>query len=319
MHRGFDLGQAIEDEERAIDGPSVEIRVGNQRPDVAIVHMRMVVVVVVIVGMVRMAIAVGLFALWFALDPDPAAIWREFVIGDFNRDQLPDLAVTTSNPWQVVIYRGTTGGQFAVVDKLAAERFARVISANFNRDPLPDLAIINEFRVSAFLNGGNGFLPITLPGLPFNTSAGVAEDFNLDGITDLAFCSRERAAWSASGPITGGGARWRTGPLEDRGVPWNWAGRKPGPQLFEPACGTPRGSGMATNAGRSRFSLPRAYVTQAPRLGNPSSTDPVERKFSAGPWVLDLAVIEWMKLMSSARPARLGSKSLIILPHSPRG
>ncbi|HNG34027.1 MAG TPA: FG-GAP-like repeat-containing protein, partial [Blastocatellia bacterium] len=118
---------------------------------------------------------------------------REFVIGDFNRDQLPDLAVTTSNPWQVVIYRGTTGGQFAVVDKLAAERFARVISANFNRDPLPDLAIINEFRVSAFLNGGNGFLPITLPGLPFNTSAGVAEDFNLDGITDLAFCSRERA------------------------------------------------------------------------------------------------------------------------------
>jgi 4-amino-4-deoxy-L-arabinose transferase-like glycosyltransferase len=28
------------------------------------------------------AIALGLFALWFVLDPDPAAVWREFVVGE---------------------------------------------------------------------------------------------------------------------------------------------------------------------------------------------------------------------------------------------
>ena len=28
------------------------------------------------------ALALGVFALWFALDPDPAAVWREFVVGE---------------------------------------------------------------------------------------------------------------------------------------------------------------------------------------------------------------------------------------------
>lgn len=28
------------------------------------------------------AVALGVFALWFALDPDPAAVWREFVVGE---------------------------------------------------------------------------------------------------------------------------------------------------------------------------------------------------------------------------------------------
>ena len=54
----------------------------------------------------------------------------------------------------------------------------------------------------------------------------------------------------------------------------------------------------------------------APMLGKPSSVKPVLIWFSAGPCVLLLAVIEWMKHMSSASSARFGSRSEIILPAS---
>ena len=40
-------------------------------------------------------IGLGVFALWFALDPDPGAVWREFVVGE-NAGKL----VTSSLPWQ---------------------------------------------------------------------------------------------------------------------------------------------------------------------------------------------------------------------------
>ena len=54
-------------------------------------------------------------------------------------------------------------------------------------------------------------------------------------------------------------------------------------------------------------------------LGKPSSVKPVLIWFSAGPCVLLLPVIEWMKHISSASSARCGSRSEIILPHWPRG
>ena len=87
----------------------------------------------------------------------------------------------------------------------------------------------------------------------------------------------------------------------------------------DPTCGTPRGSGIATKAGRLSHSLPRAYVTQAPMLGKPSTREPVLIWFSPGPCVLVFAVIEWMKHISSASSARFGSRSEIILPLCPRG
>ena len=53
--------------------------------------------------------------------------------------------------------------------------------------------------------------------------------------------------------------------------------------------------------------------------GKPSSVKPVLIWFSPGPCVLLLAVIEWTKQNSSASVARLGSRSLTILPDWPRG
>ena len=54
-------------------------------------------------------------------------------------------------------------------------------------------------------------------------------------------------------------------------------------------------------------------------LGKPSSVKPVPIWLSAGPWVFDFPVIEWMKHISSAISARFGRRSLTILPDCPRG
>jgi 4-amino-4-deoxy-L-arabinose transferase-like glycosyltransferase len=47
------------------------------------------------------AIALGIFALWFVLDPDPAAVWQEFVIGE-NAGKLSD----SQGYWHVVLRGG---------------------------------------------------------------------------------------------------------------------------------------------------------------------------------------------------------------------
>ena len=47
--------------------------------------------------------------------------------------------------------------------------------------------------------------------------------------------------------------------------------------------------------------------------------NPVLIWLSAGPWVFDLPVIEWMKQRSSVSAPRCGSRSLVILPVCPRG
>ena len=46
-------------------------------------------------------IGVGLFALWFVLDPDPAAVWREFVVGE-NAGKMID----KQGWWHEAIYGG---------------------------------------------------------------------------------------------------------------------------------------------------------------------------------------------------------------------
>src|SRR5687768_10149557 len=54
-------------------------------------------------------------------------------------------------------------------------------------------------------------------------------------------------------------------------------------------------------------------------LGNPSSVNPVPIWFSAGPWVLLRAVIEWTKHISSTSSPKWGRRSDTYLPLRPRG
>ena len=74
----------------------------------------------------------------------------------------------------------------------------------------------------------------------------------------LSALRKSRTSRSAPGPSLEGGLRLRIGLSAVKAVPWKTAGRKPLLQLAGPICGTPRGSGMATNAGRSWFSVPSA-------------------------------------------------------------
>ncbi len=46
-------------------------------------------------------VAVGIFALWFVLDPDPAAVWREFVVGE-NVGKMSDKV----GYWHEAVYGG---------------------------------------------------------------------------------------------------------------------------------------------------------------------------------------------------------------------
>ena len=76
---------------------------------------------------------------------------------------------------------------------------------------------------------------------------------------------------------------------------------------------------MATNAGRSWFSDPRAKLTQAPAEGNPSRVKPVFICDSPGPCELAFAVIEWTKHISSTSSARWGRSDETCLPVLPYG
>ena len=57
------------------------------------------------------ALALGIFSLWFVLDPDPAAVWREFVIGE-NASKLS----SERGYWQVALF----GGGFSVWAQMLA-------------------------------------------------------------------------------------------------------------------------------------------------------------------------------------------------------
>ena len=135
----------------------------------------------------------------------------------------------------------------------------------------------------------------------------------------LSSLRKSRVELAAALPISTGVDRFAIGVSALKAVPWNTAGKNPLDQLVGPACGTPRGSGMATKAGKLSHSLPNAYETQAPTLGYPSTVNPVLMKFSPGPCVLIFEVMEWMKHISSARLASFGSRSETSLPLCPRG
>ena len=117
-----------------------------------------------------------------------------------------------------------------------------------------------------------------------------------------------------------GGFRLGIGLSALKAVPWKTAGRKPLLQLAGPICGTPRGSGMATNAGRSRFS--RAQGVADPGA---DAREAVEREAGVhlrlGRAVrVAFAVIEWMKHISSTQFRQVRQQVRdVYLPHWPRG
>ncbi len=126
-----------------------------------------------------------------ALSPNVA------IIGDFNRDGNPDLALANDgigNGVQIRLGNGT--GNFPTGTFLATERgIFGMVSADFNGDGNLDLAGFgnsNDLRVFNG-NGTGGFSAATPYTLSFGASDIIVADFNIDGKPDLAVAAPNSA------------------------------------------------------------------------------------------------------------------------------
>lgn len=126
----------------------------------------------------------------YTTGPSPYGV----VVGDFNGDRKPDLAVVNGDNNSVSILLGVGNGTFnAAVNYLTGSYPDAIAIGDFNADGKLDLAIGNDFSndVSILLGNGDGtFGPATsFPAGSGPASLAVA-DFNGDGWADVAISNR---------------------------------------------------------------------------------------------------------------------------------
>jgi hypothetical protein len=121
----------------------------------------------------------------FAVGAAPQAL----AAGDFNGDNIPDLAVANYSSDNVSVLRGQGDGTFSATPSFPAGRnpFSEVVG-DFNGDGIPDLAIANFYSgtISVLLGNGDGTFgdarSFSVGGYPEVVAVG---DFNDDGNVDL--------------------------------------------------------------------------------------------------------------------------------------
>jgi hypothetical protein len=137
----------------------------------------------------------------YAVGAGPSAM----VVGDFNGDGIPDLAVTNSRDNDVSILLGNGDGTFHEVTDAAGEPLrpaagpdpGALVVGDFNGDGVPDLAVADggDGEVTVLLGNGDGTFrslspfPVATPGEQLTALA--AGDFNGDGTPDLAVALAE--------------------------------------------------------------------------------------------------------------------------------
>jgi len=117
-----------------------------------------------------------------AAGSEPSSI----VVGDFNSDGIPDLAINDGS--DVLVFLGGGDGTFmrGVTYATASGNYTIAVG-DFNRDGTPDFAVAVDGGVSIVLGNGDGtFQPNN--DIPLNDSSTeiTVGDFNKDGIQDLA-------------------------------------------------------------------------------------------------------------------------------------
>jgi hypothetical protein len=126
---------------------------------------------------------------FFAAGSNPSAV----VVGDFNGDGIPDLAVANnilSAPGMISILLGNGDGTFQAPQEYAVGSAPQSVAVgDFNGDSIPDLAVANELSetVSILLGKGDGtFQAAQNYGAGIGSASVTVGDFNGDGRLDLA-------------------------------------------------------------------------------------------------------------------------------------
>jgi hypothetical protein len=150
---------------------------------------------------------------------------RGIVVADFDRDGILDLAVANagSNSVSVLLGNGSSGrgdGTFAPkTDYPAGTGPSDVVSGDFDRDGILDLAVANagSNNVSVLLgNGSSGrgdgtFSPKADYPVGTGPAAIATDDFNEDGLLDLATASGSNSVEVLLGHGSGGASNGRLG------------------------------------------------------------------------------------------------------------
>jgi hypothetical protein len=113
-----------------------------------------------------------------------------FVIGDFDRDGVPDIVYTFGNGVDsagIGFQKGSGSGSFAAPITFPSTSSNSIVAADFNGDGFLDVATAGDL-VSVFLGNGDGTFqaPIEFAHDSYGNSWISAADFNGDGIPDLA-------------------------------------------------------------------------------------------------------------------------------------
>jgi hypothetical protein len=108
------------------------------------------------------------------------------VVGDFNSDGIPDLAINDGS--DVLVFLGNGDGTFQQgVPYATASGNYTIAVGDFNRDGTPDFAVAVDGGVSIVLGNGDGtFQPNNDIPLNYSSTEVTLGDFNKDGIQDLA-------------------------------------------------------------------------------------------------------------------------------------